>query len=157
MANLLYGQNKNDNKLDHAGHGTILASANKTLVAADSGSTIVVIANAGITIKLPTPEAGMNFTLFFGGVAAETEDVIVDTQANANYLSGGLTIHDTDATTANAEILVAIAPNGSSNSKMTLKDPSLGTWVKMVSDGVVWYCVGLIASVTAVAVVYADQ
>ena len=157
MANLLYGQNKNDNKLDHSGHGTILASANKTLVADDSGSTIVIIANAGITIKLPTPEPGMNFTFMFGGVAAETEDAIIDTQANANYLSGGLTIHDTNATTADAEILVAIAPNGSSNSKMTLKDPSLGTWVKMVSDGVVWYCVGLIASVTAVAVVYADQ
>ena len=157
MANLLYGQNKNDNKLDHAGHGTILASANKTLVAADSGSTIVVIAIAGITIKLPTPEAGMNFTLMFGGVAAETEDVIVDTQADANYLSGGLTIHDTNATTADAEILVAIAPDGNSNSKMTLKDPSLGSWVKLVSDGTVWYCVGLIASVTATAVVYADQ
>ena len=157
MANPLYGQNKADSKLDHAGHGSIIASVSQTLTAADSGSTIVVIANAGITIKLPTPEAGMNFTFMFGGVAAETEDVIVDSQANANYFSGGLTIHDTDATTANTEILVAIAPNGSSNSKMTLKDPSLGTWVKIVSDGIVWYCVGLIASASATAVVYADQ
>ena len=99
----------------------------------------------------------MNFTFYYGANAAETEDVVVDTQSNSYYLNGGLTIHDTDATTANAEILVAIAPNGSSNSKMTLKDPSLGTWMRMVTDGTLWYCVGLIASATATAVVYADQ
>ena len=155
MANLLYGQNKLDTKLDHAGHGVLLASANKTLVAADSGSTVVIIANGGITVKLPTPEAGMNFTFMFGGNAAETEDVIVDTQADANYLNGALSIHDTDATGAVA--LAPIYPDGNSNSKMTLKDPAGGTWMKMVSDGTLWYCVGLIATATATAVVYADQ
>ena len=155
----MYGQNTDGGLLNHAGHGSIIAKSSFTLAASDSGSTVVVPGGyaADITIKLPTPEAGMNFEFLFGGVAAETEDVIIDSQSNSNYLSGGLTIHDTDATTANAEILVAIAPNGSTNSKMTLKDPSLGTWVKMVTDGTVWYCVGLIATVTATAVVYADQ
>ena len=158
MANPMYGQNKADSLLDHAGHSTILADASMTLTAAQSGSTIVIGAYASdITIKLPTPEAGMNFLFLKGGVAAETEDTIIDSQANANFFEGGLTIHDTDATTADAEILVAIAPDGNSNSKMTLKDPSLGSWVKLVSDGIVWYCVGLIASATATAVVYADQ
>tara|TARA_R100000687_G_C6347384_1_gene117153 strand:+ start:39 stop:512 length:474 start_codon:yes stop_codon:yes gene_type:complete len=157
MAIPQYGLNREGGKLDHAGHSTKVITSNYTLVASDSGSTIIIGLNAGITIKLPTPEDGMNFTFYYGANAAETEDVVVDTQSNSYYLNGGLTIHDTDATTANAEILVAIAPNGSSNSKMTLKDPSLGTWMRMVTDGTLWYCVGLIASATATAVVYADQ
>ena len=157
MANPMYGQNVEDSRLDNAGHNSIVCATSRTLTAAESGSTIVVIANAGITVKLPAPTEGMHFTFMFAGNAAETEDIIIDTQSNEYFLNGGLTIHDTNATTADAEILVAIAPNGSSNSKMTLKDPSLGTWVKMVSDGVVWYCVGLIATATATAVVYADQ
>ena len=155
MANPMYGQNKTDDALDHAGHGTILANQDMTLVAADSGSSIVIKANAGITIKLPAPTEGMNFTFLYGGNAAETEDVIVDTQSNSYYLNGALSINDTDATGAVA--LAPIYPDGNSNSKITLKDPAGGTWMTMVSDGTLWYCVGLIATATATAVVYADQ
>ena len=44
MANPMYGQNKSDNMLDHAGHSTKVISVSTTLVADDSGSTLVVIA-----------------------------------------------------------------------------------------------------------------
>ena len=151
----LYGQNNEGTRLDNAGDGGLLINNDHTLTANDSGSTVIVSANAGITIKLPTPTAGMNFFFMFAGNAAETEDIIIDTQSNSNYLNGALSIHDTDATAAVA--LAPIYPNGSSNSKMTLKDPGGGTWVKCVSDGTLWYTVGLIATVTATAVVYADQ
>jgi hypothetical protein len=151
----LYGANKHGSALGHASHGVKLLDSDITLTEDDCGSSLVIIANGGITVKLPAPVKGMCFDFFFGGNAAETEDVIIDTQSDTYFLNGALSIHDTDAT--NAVALAPIYPNGSSNSKMTLKDPGGGTWMKMVSDGVVWYCVGLIATVTATAVVYADQ
>ena len=68
-----------------------------------------------------------------------------------------MSILDTDATTDGAEALVAILPNGSSNSKMTLKTIDNGTNFRLVSDGTLWYTSGQICSATATAVVYADQ
>jgi hypothetical protein len=151
----LYGQDSEGNKLDHARGGVKVVDSSITLSAKDSGKAIVIIANAGITIKLPAPSKGMAFQFLFGGNANETEDVIIDSQSDSYYLNGALSIHDTDATGAVA--LAPIYPDGNSNSKMTLKDPGGGTWMNMVSDGTLWYCVGLIATVTATAVVYADQ
>jgi len=155
MANPLYGSNAVDDDLNHGGHGVQVVTSDTTLVASNSGDTIVIGANAGITVKLPSPTAGMNFMFMYAGAAAETEDTIIDTQSDTNYLLGGLAIHDTNATGAVA--LAPILPDGNSNSIMTLKDPSIGTWVKMVSDGTNWYHAGMIQTETATAVVYADQ
>ena len=99
----------------------------------------------------------MWFEFFFAGTAAEAQDYIIDTQSDTNYFRGGLSILDTDATSDGAEALVAILPDGNSNSKMSLKTVDNGTHFKLVSDGTLWYTTGQICSATATAVVYADQ
>ena len=135
----------------------IAGSANQvyTLSKEQSGSTVVVASvDTSLTIKLPSPTNGMNFTIAYAG-ADETEDITIDTQSNTNYLSGALNIFDADAT--GAVSLDTILPDGNSNSKLTLKDPQSATWVKLVSNGTLWYHFGGITTATAVAVVYADQ
>ena len=157
MGNPLYGSNKADEQLDHTGGALVLAAGTHTLKASDSGKDIVISAAAATTVKLPSPEAGMNFMIIHGVNGASTGNVVIDSQADANYLKGGCTIHDTNATTADGEILPAIEPNGSSNSKMTCTTMDTGSWIKFVSDGTVWYHSGLLATVAATACAYADQ
>ena len=76
----MYGQNKADNELDKVGSKSIVAVADKTLVAGDSGSVVFVNA-AAISIQLPAAQAGLNFKIIWG----------IDTTAGADVLcaSGG--------------------------------------------------------------------
>ena len=157
----LYGQNKDGDRLSLASDGLAkvkVITKSELLDASDSGSYIVFdMVSANATIKLPSPSAGMWFEFFFAGTAAEAQDYIIDTQSDTNYFRGGLSILDTDATTDGAEALVAILPDGNSNSKMSLKTVDNGTHFKLVSDAPLWYTTGQICSATATAVVYADQ
>ena len=157
MGNPLYGSNKVDNQLDHAGGAIVLAAGTHTLEAADSGKDVVISAAAATTINLPTPEKGMNFMILHAVNGASTGNVVIDTGSDSYYLKGGCTIHDTNATAADAEILPAIEPDGNSNSVMTCATMDTGSWIKFVSDGTVWYHTGLLATVAATACAYADQ
>tara|TARA_R100000808_G_scaffold3311_1_gene11872 strand:+ start:57 stop:542 length:486 start_codon:yes stop_codon:yes gene_type:complete len=161
MANPMYGQNKDDARLNKYADGLAkvkVITKSEVLHASDSGSYIVFdMVSANATIKLPSPSDGMWFEFSFAGTAAEAQDYIIDTGSDTNYFRGGLSILDTDATTDGAEALVAILPDGNSNSKMTLKTVDNGTHFRLVSDGTLWYTSGQICSATATAVVYADQ
>jgi hypothetical protein len=75
MANPLYGQNKADNELDRVGSKSIVAVADKTLVAGDSGCVVFVNA-AAISITLPAAKAGLNYKIIWG----------IDTTAGADVL-----------------------------------------------------------------------
>ena len=75
MANPMYGQNKVDNELDKVGSKSIVAVADKTLVAGDSGAVVFVNA-AAISITLPAAKPGLNFKIIFG----------IDTTAGADIL-----------------------------------------------------------------------
>jgi len=71
----MYGQNKVDNELDKVGSKSIVAVADKTLVAGDSGAVVFVNA-AAISITLPAAKPGLNFKIIFG----------IDTTAGADIL-----------------------------------------------------------------------
>ena len=71
----MYGQNKLDNELDKVGSKSIVAVADKTLVAGDSGCVVFVNA-AAISITLPAAKAGLNFKIIWG----------IDTTAGADIL-----------------------------------------------------------------------
>jgi len=75
MANPMYGQNKADNALDKVGSEVIVAVADKTLAASDSGATVFVNA-AAISVTLPAAKAGLNFKIILG----------IDTTAGADIL-----------------------------------------------------------------------
>tara|TARA_R100000458_G_C8229813_1_gene211844 strand:+ start:16 stop:516 length:501 start_codon:yes stop_codon:yes gene_type:complete len=75
MANPMYGQNKADNALDKVGSEVIVAVADKTLAASDSGATVFVNA-AAISVTLPAAKAGLNFKIILG----------IDTTAGADLL-----------------------------------------------------------------------
>ena len=76
MANPMYGQNKADNALDKVGSEVIVAVADKTLAASDSGATVFVNA-AAISVTLPAAKAGLKFKIILG----------VDTTAGADLLA----------------------------------------------------------------------
>ena len=95
-----------------------LGDENKTLTnATHSGRLLVVPAiSANRTITLPSPVAGAHFKFIYGGAAEETENLIFDTGADANYFIGGVVHDDSDANN------VTIYADGNSNSTLTLTD-----------------------------------
>ena len=156
MANPLYGQNKADNAIDIG--SCVYVDGDYTLSASEAGSTVIMADSAAKTIKLPSDvKDGMTFDFAYVAGAAEAHDITIDSQANANYFLGGLSILDTDATTDGTEALVPVLPNGSSNSKAALKTVDNGTWFRLVSYNGLWHMYGQICTATATAVVYADQ
>ena len=65
MANPMYGQNKDDNQLYDGRAGVIVTSAARTLLASESGSTILHN-DADSAITLPAAKAGLNYNIILG-------------------------------------------------------------------------------------------
>jgi hypothetical protein len=105
---------------------------------------------ADCAITLPTPAAGLTFEFVYAGVAADAQDWNFTTGSNTNYFLGGVVHLDTDAGSAGDEV-VQVAPDGNSNSKMNVLVPDVGTRVRFVSDGTLWYLDGTIVAATALA------
>lgn len=130
-------------------------STTYTVLTANSGKPHIIPNLTGdLTITLPTPAAGLEYRFIYTGVAADAQDWIIDSGSNTNYFLGGLIHADTDAGSAGDEI-VAVAGNGSSNSKCTVLTPESGTEVSLVCDGTLWILSGTVASATAPT--FADQ
>lgn len=131
----------------------------------DAGTYAALVANSGkphvmpdltstCTITLPTPASGLEFEFIYKGVAADAANWVINTASNTNYFVGGLVHLDTDAGDAGDEI-VPIAGNGSSNSKVTIVAPNVGTRVRAICDGTLWILSGYAVSVTVPS--FADQ
>lgn len=130
-------------------------AATYTVLAENSGRVhFLPNLTADITISLPAPQAGLDFTFAYAGVAADAQDWIINTTGNTAYYLGGVVHLDTDANSA-ADEVVPIAGDGNSNSRLTVLTPNPGTWVRLICDGTLWYLVGAVASVTVPA--FADQ
>ena len=144
-------------ELNNLGSAYVLITdaATYTVTSANTGNThIVPNLTATITISLPTAAAGLNYKFIYGGVAADAQNWIIDTGADANFFLGGLVHLDTDAGAAGIEV-VPIAGDGNSNSKLTVVTPDVGSEVNMVCDGTSWYLSG--SAVSATVPSFADQ
>lgn len=123
-----------------------------TLLAANSGKEHYVADLGGDgTYTLPAPAAGLEFIFCYRGVASDASNWIITTGSNTNYFIGGLLFcdHDTD-------VIAPIAGNGSSNSKLTVVTPAVGTRIHIKSlNGVVWALSGFVNSATIPS--FADQ
>lgn len=138
-----------------SGNVVIADAATYTVTAANNGKThILPNLTASCTIALPTATAGLEYEFIYGGVAADAQNWVLDTGADANYYLGGLVHLDTDAGAAGDEI-VPIAGDGNSNSKLTVVTPDVGTKVKVLCDGTNWYLNGIAVSATVPS--FADQ
>ena len=106
---------------------------------------------SSITITLPTPKAGLNFTFAYSGVSADAQNWLIDTTSDTYYFDGGLTFidHDTD-------VVAPIAGDGNSNSKLTVVTPTVGTQVRVeCRNGTLWTLSGHVNSATIPS--FADQ
>ena len=129
---------------------------------ADATTYTVLAQNSGLThyfpdftstctATLPSPKAGLWFDFAYSGVAADAQNFVLSSGSNTNYFKGGLTFidHDTD-------VVAPIAGNGSSNSKLTVVTPTVGTRVRVESrNGTLWTLSGHVNSATIPS--FADQ
>lgn len=102
---------------------------------------------ADCSVRLPSPEDGLDYTFIYGGIAADAQDWNIDTGSNTNYFMGGLVHLDHDAGSAGDEI-VPLAPDGNSNSKLNILVPHVGTRIRLLCDGILWYVEGTVCSAT---------
>ena len=126
----------------------------KTIVAATTAHT-VLSEDAGVihyvedltgncTFTLPTPKAGLWFEFRYAGVAADAQNWIITTGSNTNFFIGGLQFIDNDT-----DVVAPIAGNGTTNSKLTVITPDVGTIVRVESlNGTTWCLSGFVGSAT---------
>ncbi|MBR1173695.1 hypothetical protein JQ617_06985 [Bradyrhizobium sp. KB893862 SZCCT0404] len=103
---------------------------------------------ATCTITLPTPQTGLWFEFAYIGAAADAQNWIISTGSNTNYYKGGVIHMDSDAG-AGTDELVPVRSNGSSNAKLTVVTPDVGTRIRIeCADGTRWNLVGHVVSTT---------
>ena len=122
---------------------------------ADAATYTILADNSGImhyfpdftatcTATLPTPKAGLWFEFAYSGVAADAQNFVLSSGSNTNYFKGGLTFIDHDS-----DVVAPIAGNGSSNSKLTVVTPTVGTSFRCeCADGTTWVLSGHVNSAT---------
>ena len=137
------------------------ADALAPLVVTDATTYTVLVGNSGrihvfpdltasCTATLPAPAAGLNYTFWYGGAAADAHDWVITTASDTNYFVGGVVFLDQDG-----DAISGVYADGNSNSKLTVVKPEVGTEVRVRSDGTLWYLNGRVHSVTVPAL--ADQ
>ena len=125
-----------------------------TVLAADAGKTLFIPdLTADITITMPAEAADQHYKFVYMGGAADAQDWIIDTGADANYFVGGVTCLDPD----DGDVL-PVYSDGNSNSKMGLLTPAAGTVVEAwCEDGTTWYVSGTAITATDTGITFADQ
>lgn len=123
-----------------------------TVKSRDSGLThYVPNLSSSCTITLPSPKAGLWFEFVYSGVAADAQNFIISTGSDTNYFDGGLQFIDNDT-----DVVAPIAPDGNSNSKLTVVTPDVGTRIRVESrNGTLWTLSGFVGSATIPS--FADQ
>ena len=132
---------------------TVGNASTYTVKARDSGLThYIPDLSQDCTLTLPAPKAGLWFEFVYKGVAADASNFIISTGSNTNYFIGGLAFNDNDT-----NVVSPISGNGSSNSKLTVVTPDVGTCVRVECEtgGILWTLSGLASSATIPS--FADQ
>tara|TARA_R110000823_G_scaffold86325_1_gene193105 strand:- start:2831 stop:3337 length:507 start_codon:yes stop_codon:yes gene_type:complete len=108
MANPMYGQNKFDNAIDNAKENVIVTVAARTLLASESGAT-VLHNSAATALTLPAAKAGLNFKIILG--IESTAGCNILTASNADCFFGYIPLHTdvVDNTGATQQITHATA------------------------------------------------
>ena len=131
---------------------SIADAATYTVKAQDSGLVhYFPDFTATCTATLPTPKAGLWFEFAYSGVAADAQNFVITTGSDTNYFIGGLQFIDNDT-----DVVAPIAPDGNSNSKLTVVTPDVGTRFRVESaNGTTWNLSGHVGSATIPS--FADQ
>ena len=128
-----------------------LSDADANLTAATHGGRVLVVPALGgnRTLTLPSPSEGVSFKLIYGGAAEETENLIIDTGADANFFIGGVIHLDSNADN------VSVYADGNSNSILTLTDFGLMEINIVAKDSTNWIIWGTTEGADAPA--FTDQ
>lgn len=103
---------------------------------------------ATITLTLPTPQTGLWFEFAYIGAAADAQNWIISAASSSNFYKGGVVHMDSDAG-AGVDELVPVRSNGTTNAKLTVVTPDVGTRVRIeCADGTTWNLVGHVVSTT---------
>jgi hypothetical protein len=146
MANPLYGQNKADDRLDSLENGklvgvvSVAAGVHLTLIARDSGKLIVMAPNS-TEITLPSPAAGMHFSIVQSGDYASAVNLVNQAGSDDDFVGGvfGSTQGENAATDSDKAV--------AANTKITFSSASLaGDRVHLVSDGTYWYAEAFVSN-----------
>jgi len=122
------------------------------VLAANSGKLHVIPDLTGdLTMDLPTEAAGLYFKFIYVGGAEDAQDWIIDSEANANFFTGGLNTYDDDDTGA-----TPVYSDNTDDSICTVLTPGTGTEVEIWCDGTIWFINGTVVSGTATSVTFTN-
>ena len=131
MANIpMYGQNKDGNALGNRSGSVKVIAAAPTLTEVDSGNTYIM--TAAMTISLPAPKEGLEFT-FIAGTTASTDMLITATSDGSTGADISYVVGDVGGTAFSAGPK-DIHTFGDSSTNHTIGDK-----LHLVCDGDYWY------------------
>jgi hypothetical protein len=139
-----------------ANYVLVTDAASYTVLAANSGKThYLPDFTAACSLLLPAEAAGLDFEFVYAGGALDAHGIILNSESDTNYFTGGVLFTDMDAG-AGADESVAVYPDGNSNSKLTATSVGAGTRIRArCIDGTHWQVLGQVCGNTAPT--YADQ
>lgn len=146
-----------NNALDQSANWVDVTNATSyQVLAANSGKVhYLPDFSAACSLLLPAEAIGLEFEFQYVGGALDAHGFILNSESDTNFFVGGVVHHDMDAG-AGTDELVAVYPDGNSNSKLTATSVGAGTRFKVkCRDGVQWTVFGVIAGNTAPT--FADQ
>ena len=149
--------NENNNLMSIRKPRYVSGTETSTLTAEQSGRIVLVGgAAAGLAadtvFTLPGAEDGLNYRFVYVGNAADAQDFMISTGADANFFNGGVFQHD-----IGGEDGAVYHPDGNSNSTCNILTPDGGTEVEVWCDGTNWFISGFVNSATNTGVVFDDQ
>lgn len=146
-----------DSVLDQSANWVDVTNATSyTVLAANSGKVhFLPDFTAACSLLLPAEAAGLSFEFVYVGGALDAHGFILNSESDTNYFVGGVLHMDTNAG-AGTDELVAVYPDGNSNSKLTATSVGAGTRLSVkCRDGVLWTIEGRVVGATAPT--FADQ
>lgn len=108
------------------------------------GKVLIPLVTANVTVTLPAPIEGVEYSFIFIGSAADAEDWVISTPAGVLFI-GGLAHFDVGGTNA------AVYANGSTHNTLTVNNPAAGCRVDVIGTGTAWAVTGMASSADAPA------
>jgi hypothetical protein len=130
----------------------LAAGATKTLVADDSGKTVLWDTAAGSIVTLPAATgSGTKFTLVVS-VLATSNSHIVKVANSSDTMIGGVTVADTDTAGAASSFFAGATGDTITLNRSTTGSVSLGEWIELVDVAAnKWQVAGMLSGTGTVA------
>lgn len=124
--------------LENLGLGaqSVAAAGAAVTLPAGGGTILIPLVTANVTVPLPAPVEGVQYSFVFVGSATDAEDWVLSCPADTLFIGGLAWL------THGTPDIEPVYANGSTHNTLTVNNPAAGTRVDVIGDGTSWAVTG---------------